>query len=477
MVKSHHKVILSSGRFSGTSREQLTATFDTFTVSPQKDTLVIHFHGGLVNQSDAEGTAERLLPVYRDANGYPLFVIWQTGIGETFRNNWREIVREDAFPALVKRVLQFVVGKLDQMPGEMGAQVELPTRFEVEDEINQKQAANEEPFADREAETAKLDSELTPAEQQQFEDLLANDAVLASAAMQLSRQDAPELSPTLEAELDQARAAATPGEKGLISTATLIAAGVRILARALKRFAAGSDHGIYATVVEEVARELKGDLVGGVVWKHIKKDTADSFDGPGDTHGGTALLEEIGRIWQAGHKPRIVLVGHSAGAVYICHLLEKAANVLPADIRFEVVFLAAACSFKLLDQVLTTAGDRIAILRSFGMEDEIEKQDAIFPPIYLRSLLYFVSALTEEAVDLPLVGMKRYHPGVSPFDAAAFPEIKRVLDRLGAFSEAWIWSEHRGGVGLRTIARRHGDFDNDELTLESVAHLIAQGVA
>jgi hypothetical protein len=476
MVGSRHKMILSSGRFGGTSREQLTAAFDAFAGSAEKDTLVIHFHGGLVNESGAEQIAERLLPIYQGAGGYPLFVIWQAGLGETLKNNWQEIVKEDVFSILVERVLQFTIGKLDQAPGEKGVEVELPSRFAIEDEIQLKQAVGETPFGEREAETTGLDTVLTPIEQEQFETLLKDDATLAHAAFKLNRKGAPELNPTIQSGLDKAHVAEAPSEKALISTVALVAAGVRILARVLNRFATNRDHGIYTTVVEEVARDLKGDLIGGTVWKHMKKDTADSFEGPTDTHGGTALLQEVGQHWEAGHKPRIVLVGHSAGAVYICYLLQKAAKMLPVDIRFQVVFLAPACSFQLLDQALAISVNRIATFRSFGMEDEIEKRDGILPPLYLRSLLYFVSGLVEEAVDLPLVGMKRYHTRTLPFDATAFPEIIRVRDRLAAFAEPWTWSESLAGPGLSTVARRHGDFDNDPTTLESVAHLIKQGV-
>lgn len=97
MVDSRHKMILSSGRFSGTSREQLTTAFDAFANSAEKHTLVVHFHGGFVSENAAEGIAERLLPIYQGAGGYPLFVMWQSGLGETLKNNWQEIVKEDAF--------------------------------------------------------------------------------------------------------------------------------------------------------------------------------------------------------------------------------------------------------------------------------------------------------------------------------------------------------------------------------------------
>jgi len=475
MVGSNHKIILSGGRFSGTSREQLAAAFDAFAGSAEKHTLVVHFHGEFVSENAAEGIAERLLPLYQDAGGYPLFVMWQSGLGETLKNNWQEIITEDAFTALVERVLQFAIGKLDQAPGERGGRVELPSRFAITDEIQQKQSAGREPFAEREVEVANLDAELAPAEQAQFESILDSDASLANAAMELNRPDRPELAPTLEAELEQERSTGEPGERALFTTTLLITVGVRILARVLRRFVKDRNHGIYTTVIEEVARALLGDLIGGTLWKSMKKDTVDSFEGASDTHGGTALIEEIGRLWQAGHKPRIVVIGHSAGTIYICHLLQKAA-MLSEDIRFEVVWLAPACSFELLERTLVTADNRIASFRSFGMNDELEKRDAIFPPVYMRSLLYFISGVLEEAVDLPLVGMKRYHTGAPPFDAATFPEIKRVRDQFMEFTEPWIWSENREGPGLSTLAHKHGDFDNDPTTLESIAHLIAKEV-
>ena len=67
MLSSKHKMILSSGRFSGTSRGQLTAAFDQLASSPNQDKLVIHFHGGLVSEKSGEEIADRLLPFYQGA--------------------------------------------------------------------------------------------------------------------------------------------------------------------------------------------------------------------------------------------------------------------------------------------------------------------------------------------------------------------------------------------------------------------------
>ena len=72
-----------------------------------------------------------------------------------------------------------------------------------------------------------------------------------------------------------------------------------------------------------------------------------------DYHGGTALLEELSRIWTAKHKPRIILVGHSAGANYVSELLNRAGS-LPDETRLEIILLAPACDFELLSSGLET---------------------------------------------------------------------------------------------------------------------------
>ena len=82
-------------------------------------------------------------------------------------------------------------------------EVELPTKAEIETEIKTKQAANQEPFAHRNAETAGLDSQLSLAEEAQFKKLLSDDKALRSAVRELNRDDAPELSPVLADELSK----------------------------------------------------------------------------------------------------------------------------------------------------------------------------------------------------------------------------------------------------------------------------------
>jgi hypothetical protein len=194
---------------------------------------------------------------------------------------------------------------------------------------------------------------------------------------------------------------------------------------------------------------------------------------------GPPSLEGLKAHWAAGHRPRIILVGHSTGAVYICHFLKEAAARLPAEIQFEVVFLAAACTFDLLADTLSEHGDRIRAFRAFGMKDALEAVDQLVPvvPIYPRSLLYFVSGVVEDEPDKPLVGMERFFSGQPPYDDAANPPIKTVRGFAQAGPNRTIWSIAEGEAGLISAAQSHGQFSSADVgTLESVSHIIKEGL-
>ena len=184
----------------------------------------------------------------------------------------------------------------------------------------------------------------------------------------------------------------------------------------VRRYRAGRAHGSYTTIVEEILARAYIDKIGGVVWQQMKKDTADSFTDPA-TSAGAALLAEIASQQAAGNKKfkRIILVGHSTGAVFISNLIDASARLLP-DASFDVVLLAPAVTYKKLAATLNNHGARIHKIRRFGMRDEVEVEDVLVPIVYPRSLLYFVSGLlefsddepTERVADTPLVGMQRF---------------------------------------------------------------------
>lgn len=282
--------------------------------------------------------------------------------------------------------------------------------------------------------------------------------------------------------------------KGILSTAAMIAKAGKILARVIGRFQDKRDHGLYATVVEEVLREFYVANVGSFIWGAMKKDTADTFAdvGKAPTRAGWFLVQELGRMMKEGHRAEVSVVAHSAGAIYASHLLTHLAwaraeesHPLPNDFRLKnLIFLAPACSFTLFDRALV--GHRQSLLfdhfRMFALSDPLEAGYWEIPAVYPRSLLYFVSGVVEtengqSAADLPLVGMQRYYT-----DAATYqqPEIEHVRSLLSQFADkrGEVWSEENRGDGLWSDAVRHGGFDSTDeraKTIASIQHILKSG--
>jgi hypothetical protein len=493
-VSTNYYLGLKNGLFDATSRADLDQLFQA---SLGCDRLVVHFHGGLVPPQAALATIENtLLSQYQAAGAYPVFFVWNSGPVAVVTHNLAEIWQEKIYQRLLQRVLQFVEAKLRQTPAQRGERLELADEADIAREVRQPQVGSE-PFAHLDPARLPQDETLRPAEAEQFREVLEGDdrfieeaeaianglrppeeieqqRSARSGTVQASRHTL--MSPEVMEEIRQE--APSPAERGLVSTSVLIKGTVMILARVIKRLAGRRDHGIYCTVVEEILREFYLANAGKLVWDLMKGDTADAFGPDPQRYGGTAFLDGLRQQWAGGHRPRLILVGHSTGAVYICHLLKHAAASLPPEAQFEVIFLAPACDFRLLADTLTLHGDRVKAFRLFGMQDSLEAQDNLVPPLplYPRSLLYFVSGLLEDEADKPIVGMQRFYAGQSPFDAAAYPEIEIVRRFLEATPGRTVWSEADAGAGLAAAARKHGDFDDaDPVTLGSLKYIIQEG--
>ncbi|HEU4348050.1 MAG TPA: hypothetical protein VFR35_09700, partial [Actinoplanes sp.] len=74
--------------------------------------VVVHFHGGLVDQDAGFRIARSLRPVYEEAGAYPVFFVWSSGVVEIVRGNLREILNESIFKTVRTWVLRYAYGKL-----------------------------------------------------------------------------------------------------------------------------------------------------------------------------------------------------------------------------------------------------------------------------------------------------------------------------------------------------------------------------
>jgi hypothetical protein len=487
-------IVLRDGKFDtahGTSKETLDKIFNELRQSQAKR-VVVHFHGGLVDREAGIAGAEMLDKVYRQTDSAPIFFVWESGWKEILTQNLPAIFQENIFQKILAYLMRFAKGKINNAietgtPRAAGDLL-LPKRLEVEEEMAAP-SDGKEPYGYVDPHVLPPGDELTEAEEKQLRDSMeddpefevlgqeiANSLTEPGEANAVSKGASTVASTTTLMNPDVVRelTSTEEGAKGVFSTALLIAKCGLTLQRIVKRFVQHRDHGFYLTIVEEILRAFYIGNAGKFLWDGIKQETVDAF-GFDPACGGSQFLSSLESFWKSGQRPQIALVGHSAGAIYVCRLLQEAQNCkLPDDLRFNVILLAPACDFKLLAKTLQSAGNRITGLRVFGMGDDLERKDAIAGVIYPSSLLYFVSGVTEDESDKPLAGMARFYQG--QYIEAGFPDIDYVrASSLFKKDNSLVWAMSAVGDGMACDMESHGGWANATQTVKSVQYILEKG--
>lgn len=457
--------------------------------------LIIHFHGGLVSKESGLEIAQRLMPVY-SPGGYPLFFVWESGALETVRNNLGDIAKERIFQELVRKVLEFALGKLGFQDGTRSIKGKQVAPDEIKKQVqawfnNPDVAAvpfsSGVPYADTTARAAAQDID-----ENEIQVNLEADADFLRALQSVS--DVPEstrsalgiagIQPALTKMDETVLSSIAPREagatRGLFSLARVAILVAKVLARVIKRSLASRDHGFYATTVEEVLREFYVETIGkAFFWNQMKKDTSDAFENDPNLHVGTAFLSRLKAATENGLQlEKIYLVGHSTGGIYISNFLNAVdAMQFAPSMQFDIVLLAPANTHELFDETIRQHGNRIRWLRMFGMKDSVECNDGLLGDgvaraLYPSSLLYFVSGLLEYETDAPVLGMQRFLNEASVFTAQDYPESDRLRTWLSTPIDRLVWSSTDDGDGRCSESHKHGDFDNDAATLKSLAWIV-----
>jgi hypothetical protein len=264
-----------------------------------------------------------------------------------------------------------------------------------------------------------------------------------------------------------------------------------VLERILHRLATGHDHGRINTVTEEILRAFFLGELGWSIWRDMKTATRDACHGDPKKFVGAAMIAELVALYDSGdarRKSRVTLIGHSAGAVYICHFMQAMAAALAqkayaADIQFDVIFMAPAVTVELLAQTLSSCASLVRNLRVFEMSDPIESEDILLPvpvldKLYTRSLLYFISGVLEGLDgDTPITGMQRFFSGSGPFAPGKVESIDYIANFYSHHPHAAVPSDTSNKnppppVGQRCSSHHHGCFPTDGATLQSVCYLL-----
>ena len=495
-TQKDHVVHLENGCFaSGSSRSELNNIISRALDTNPSGGLVLHFHGGLVNESSARGIADRLAPIYTDANSYPLFFVWESGLWETIWNNLGEIRQESFFQELAKKVGEWVLKELPSdisVKGSGGKLVdEKELRKAFDDWFSDQGSHLPQQVADGRIVSTGQSKGSIPNQKRLAERIeVALDRDFKSAieavynGLNPKGQDQPTtkgigshasaLSLISPEAADEMYGRSAEQTKGVLSWAKVSLFVANVVIACIRRLITGRAHGVYPTLVEEILRAVYGDKIGAIVWNSMKKDTKDAFN-VDDEAGGFALLNELGKQASAGRRfSKITLIGHSTGAIFICNFIDAASAQLPGQ-QFDVVFLAPAVTYGDFANTLDRHRDLIAHFRMFGMRDDVECKDQMVKLLYPRSLLYFVSGLLEPEIDIPLVGMQRFLNESDVFKPSDFPHIASVANYLNQQPDSKVWSVTSAGDGISSRAEAHGDFDNDQATLDSVFHILKAG--
>lgn len=197
--------------------------------------------------------------------------------------------------------------------------------------------------------------------------------------------------------------------------------------------------------------------IGTLLWEEIKQGTEQAFKAAG---AGTSVLKIFAEAVTAKNL-KVHLIGHSAGAILMAHLLNATDNL---GYGIETCsLLAPACTVDLYNSHFAPRSrsgssnndTKVKNIRIYSLTDQLERDDNV-AKLYRKSLLYLISNAFERSDPLkstPIAGMAKFEAEITPGGNLDF-----------------IYS----GVGspVRNNSKSHGGFDNDEDTMNDILHNI-----
>jgi len=219
-------------------------------------------------------------------------------------------------------------------------------------------------------------------------------------------------------------------------------------------------------------------------WRQIKRFAELTCDPRIRDAAVPKFLDALLPYWEKNPSTRVVLVGHSAGAFLIGHMLELIQARYPkfGKRTFDLALVAPACTYEFVSLRSYQFTRYIKDIRVFGLSDPVERRDLISDYISLKgvdrffpsSILYLISNHLEERNDTMILGLERFRllgEGVikdrmlTSREADLYAKVKRVL-RLDT-SLTWSPSADSG-------ATRHTKFFEDARTISSLREFLGE---
>jgi hypothetical protein len=516
---SINALYLRDGQYDGMTRSDVTATFDAFRAQTLTNRLALFFHGGLVDKASGQQSAANQFLNYA-GDAFPLFFIWESGFGEVLSHHLPLIFAETIFGRVLFHATAILGPKFStEVTASAGVSkiavndtiTTTPITTTTDDLNTFMNAIKSDPQIQNEAVAIARAS-------QGVEVLLTQPSGSTRLVLSARTLMSPEVVSSIRGAYVQTNQLSLATAKsldslpvvgGLQAAWAVAKASVSIIINVIQRFAAGRDHGLHCTIVEELLRALYLANFGSAIWEEMEKETADAFGLDSNTFGGTAVVEELCKLVHDKPKTTFTLVGHSAGAIYIGNFLQHVDQALTAagDVttNFDIVLLAPANTADFYAQAYTR---RIRGIRMFQMKDATEQEDHLLSngtgpsdnsflgSVYPRSLLYLVAGVCEyflgedaeaphglDGFDMPILGMDRYFEQTEIFASAYYPSLGLIRTQFPTPSPtkfARVLSPtnttNPPPIGLRCGSLKHGNFPGDSETIQSIQAILQHGL-
>ncbi|TQF71336.1 hypothetical protein [Pseudoalteromonas luteoviolacea] len=454
-----------------TSRAELKKIVTEIAASNKKR-LVIYCHGGLVPESSGMASAVTVNKNIRHEDHYVVSFIWETGFLEVLRDNLKDIFSSKQGARLLKWAIRAITKRLafGTLKGGAGSGIAIQ---DIEEELKKAHPFKEfdsiaTSFTKTKSTALDLEEDLSnfeldiqhEIEQYEFENNETEDEWYEGAPSKV--------------RTNLSKEGLHGNQKGL-GYLRVASAVVKLAWAVIKRYRNGTDHGLHATVVEEICRQYYISDAGQWVWGQMKNKAQEMWET--DKVGG----EFIHLLNELAPDQEVHLIGHSAGSICISHLLNKNEQLSKKLNIVNLFLLAPAARMDLFDEAIvnpsTSQHSRFKGFRMFTMTDEFEQEDTLvkaIPMLYPSSLLYFISGVLEAETASPVSGLVRHQ---AHSDAYNDPVFRRVEEFLSV-NQRLVTSptDDDAPEGCRSTAVSHGAFDDNSCTLSSIKYCLLNGL-
>lgn len=202
------------------------------------------------------------------------------------------------------------------------------------------------------------------------------------------------------------------------------------------------------TILESVTQPI-----GYPLWKEMTRDAELAFQKVSAAGARTLhFLKKALNQKASGERPILHLAGHSAGSIWIGHLLNRWYQMGGCPIETLQLF-APACTMEFYINNILKHLKQSAVnsMIHYQLDKDKERNDNV-AVIYRKSLLYLVSRSYESKVGtVPIMGMEKYwddqsHPRITTYNTRDHSDI--------------------------TDSNSHGGFDNDRATMNHLLEVI-----